>query len=323
MQRTTSPHYTSPNHYQQCALDDLREALADRAAELAERLLGKPAATYKNGNELRWGNKGGFTVHIHGPRRGTWVDSQTQKGGDMLSLIMREQGCTFRGALDFARDFVGSTIAPLPPPRRVKPRPPPRDGWKRVWHDSVDPRGTLVEDYLRSRYLMLPDEVAGRTIRYHGSLWRDGSTCPGMVALFTDIHTDEPCGVHRTFLDSDGKKIDRRMLGRAGNAAIKLSADEDVEQGLHVGEGIETCLAAWLAGFRPVWAVGSCGGIARFPLLAGIDAISVLTELNDGGANQQAVEHLRETWAEREVLVIDPLVGDDIADAWGGNHATR
>jgi len=314
---------TAQRYHQSTALDDLRAALADRAAELAEHLLGKPDATYKNNSEHRWGNKGGFTVHIHGPRRGTWVDSQTHKGGDLLALIMREKGCTFRGAIDFARDFVGSVVAaPLPQPQiREKPRPPPADAWKRVWHDSVDPRGTLVETYLRSRHLTLPDEVADRTIRYHASLWRDGATHPGMVALFTDIHTNAPCGIHRTFLDGEGQKVDRRMLGRAGNAAIKLSADEDVEQGLHVGEGVETCLAAWLAGFRPMWALGSCGGIARFPLLARIDAISILAERNDGGANQQAVEQLGETWAEREVLLVEPLVGDDINDAWRADHA--
>jgi hypothetical protein len=76
-----------------------------------------------------------------------------------------------------------------------------------------------------------------------------------------------------------------------------------------------------LAGYRPTWAVGSAGGIARFPLLAGIDAISVLTERNDGGANQDAVEQLRTTWTGREVLVIEPLVGDDCNDAWRPDHA--
>jgi len=303
------------------ALDDLRTALCDRAASLAECLLGKPDATYKNGSELRWGNKGGFTVYVSGPKRGGWIDSATQKGGDLLSLIMREKGCTFRGGIDFARDFVGSVAAPPLHAKRREKKPPPPDAWKRVWGNSIEPRGTVVETYLRSRYLALPADMAGNAIRFHGALWRDGKTHPGMVALFRDIQTDEPCGIHRTFLNSDGKKIDRRMLGRAGIAAIKLCPDENVTQGLHVGEGVETCLAAWLAGFRPVWALGTCGGIARFPLLAGIDAIRVLSERNDGGANEAAVNQLRETWSEREVLVVEPLLGDDINDAWRADHA--
>ena len=73
-----------------------------------------------------------------------------------------------------------------------------------------------------------------------------------MLALFRDIASQEPCGIHRTFLDSDGRKLDRKMLGRGKSAAIKIDANENVTHGLHIGEGVETCLAAHLAGFRPV-----------------------------------------------------------------------
>ena len=57
------------------------------------------------------------------------------------------------------------------------------------------------------------------------------------------------------------------MLGRAKGAAIKLDPDDDVTLGLHIGEGIETCLAARQLGYRPVWALGSAGAIAAFPVL--------------------------------------------------------
>jgi hypothetical protein len=138
-----------------------------------------------------------------------------------------------------------------------------------------------------------------------------------MVALFRDIVTNEPCGIHRTFLDGDGRKLDRKMLGRAGGAAIKLADDEDVTVGLHIGEGIETCLAAQLAGFRPVWALGSKVGIDSFPVLPGIAAITVLGEVNDGGANHNATETCAARWirAGREAFIIEPLVGDDLNDA--------
>ncbi len=62
------------------------------------------------------------------------------------------------------------------------------------------------------------------------------------------------------------------MTGPSGGAAIKLDADETCEQGVAVGEGIETVLPGRHLGFRPGWALGSAGGITAFPLLAGIEA---------------------------------------------------
>ena len=118
------------------------------------------------------------------------------------------------------------------------------------------------------------------------------------------------------------------MLGRACGAAIKLDADASVALGLHVGEGVETCLAAHAAGFRPVWALGTvgivrrdgttAGGIAAFPVLCGIEALTVLGELNDGGANYRASQACAARWVEagREAYIVAPLTGDDLNDVW-------
>ena len=46
----------------------------------------------------------------------------------------------------------------------------------------------------------------------------------------------------------EARKIERKFLGPVAGAAIKLDADEDVLGGLHIGEGIETCLAARMLG---------------------------------------------------------------------------
>jgi Toprim domain-containing protein len=188
----------------------------------------------------------------------------------------------------------------------------------RVWDEARDPRGTIVEAYLRSRELVPSDELCGEVLRFHPGLKFDGAHAPGMVALFRDIATNEPCGLHRTFLDSDGRKFGRRMLGRAKHAAIKLDADEDVALGLVIGEGIETALAARLAGFRPMWALGSVGAIADFPVLSGISAITILGEIDDDGANYRAAQACAARWiaAGQEAFIIAPLTGGDLADVW-------
>jgi hypothetical protein len=184
-----------------------------------------------------------------------------------------------------------------------------------VWQAARDPRGTPVERYLATRGLSLPDDIAGTVIRFHPALRYRGALAGGLVALFRDIKTNEPVAIHRVFLDAAGQKLERMMLGPVGTAAIKLDADEEVTVGLHIGEGLETCLAARLAGFRPVWALGSAGAIGKFPVLPGIETVTVLGEV-DTGANRRAALACARRWtrADREVLVVDPLVGGDLND---------
>jgi hypothetical protein len=96
-----------------------------------------------------------------------------------------------------------------------------------------------------------------------------------MLALFRDIRTDEPRAISRTFLDPEGRKLERKFLGPVGGAAIKLDADEDVLGGLHIGEGVETTMTARQVEYRrPAWALGSRGAIAAFPVLSGIECLT-------------------------------------------------
>ena len=193
-----------------------------------------------------------------------------------------------------------------------------------LFAEAVSPIGTIVETFLASRNgLRLPEDVASSVVRYHPACpWRDsdiGPTIrvPAMVAAMRNIRTNELTGVHRTRLTPDGQKVGRKMLGIAAGAAIKLDADEEVTQGLVIGEGIETCLAARQLGYRPVWALGSVGGIERFPVLSGLDCLSILAEDDATGANAKAITALADRWHEagREVLAIASRVGGDINDA--------
>jgi putative DNA primase/helicase len=108
------------------------------------------------------------------------------------------------------------------------------------------------------------------------------------------------------------------MLGPVASAAIKIDGDDDVQQGLAVGEGFETCLAGRMLGFRPIWALGSAGAIASFPVLAGIDCLTILAETDDSGANARAAKACRDRWlsAGRELIIATPRVAGDMNDAW-------
>lgn len=187
-----------------------------------------------------------------------------------------------------------------------------------LWQDAVEPRGTIVESYLGSRHLELPEDIAGRVVRFHASCpFGPGVRMPCMITAFRSIIGDKLQAIHRTALTPDGKKIDRKMLGPVAGAAIKIDADEDVEQGLTIGEGFETCLAGRQLGFRPVWALGSAGAIGLFPVLPGIDGLTILAETDDSGANARAVKTCGNRWAaeQREIIVATPRAAGDMNDA--------
>jgi putative DNA primase/helicase len=122
-------------------------------------------------------------------------------------------------------------------------------------------------------------------------------------------------GIHRTALTPDGAKIGRKMLGVTKDVAIMLDGDEDVAQGLCIAEGIESALAGRELGWRPCWALGSAGAIAKFPVMTGIECLNVLGENDE--ANRKAVQEVGTAWssAGREVLVISPTCAGDMNDA--------
>jgi putative DNA primase/helicase len=187
----------------------------------------------------------------------------------------------------------------------------------KIWADCIDPRGTLAERYLRDhRELELPDNVAYSVIRFHAGLrYEIGKYLPGMVCLLRDIKTDEPCGIHRTFLDRyTGKKIDRRMLGVAKGAAIKLDAEPSTT--LTIGEGVETVLAARAAGFTPAWALGSSGSVRCFPVLKHLRELTILQE-NDATSRRDVNSCSRSyLQTRRPVNIIEPKIGNDFNDCW-------
>src|SRR5262249_28185193 len=163
--------------------------------------------------------------------------------------------------------------------------------------------GTPVEHYLASRHLSLP--LGAEALRFHPACLFSSTRKPAMVALVRNIESNEPQAIHRTALDRGGKM----SLGPISGGAIKLAPDEDVTIALGIAEGIETALSMqrlpeWFG--SPVWSVISASGIAKFPLLAGIETLAIAAD-NDGadGAGEKATIEVVERWQERETLVFE------------------
>ena len=191
----------------------------------------------------------------------------------------------------------------------------------KLWNEGRDPKHTIVEDYLRSRSLDLPPQLAGNVLRFHPRCpWRNESTgtterIPALIAAFRSIDDDQITAVHRIRLDQPHRwpKAERRMLGVVHRAAVKL--DPLGGTTLCIGEGVETSLAARQMGLTPTWALGSVGAISFFPVISGIKNLTILGET--GSASKEAQRLCARRWrhAFRHVQVAMPEVGCDLNDA--------
>jgi DNA polymerase-1 len=171
-----------------------------------------------------------------------------------------------------------------------------------LWEEGKPIAGTLAERYLiHTRKLdlaALPADVDA-VLRFHPRcpFGANGARHPCLLALFRDVESDAPAGIHRVGLTSDANKIKRLTLGRwPSPRAIKLWP---VTHKLTIGEGIESVLGAIRrsAITPPAWAMGPKADIANFPVLPGVKALTVLVDRGDPAALDGA-----ETCAMRYVV---------------------
>jgi len=108
-----------------------------------------------------------------------------------------------------------------------------------------------------------------------------------------------------------------------GGCVIGLWPDESVSTGLVIGEGVETVLSAATrftrhgALLQPAWATGSAGNLESFPILAGIETLTILVDNDESGRGQQAARRCAHRWAEarRNVSLLTPRGFGDFNDA--------
>jgi hypothetical protein len=184
----------------------------------------------------------------------------------------------------------------------------------RLWEAGESITGTLAAQYLQGRKITRGPAHPEDVLRFHPHCPFGGETLPCLIALFRDVETDEPAGIHRIALTPEllaGRaKVQRRMLGRWRRPrAFKLWPAGAT---LTIGEGIETCLGGATrchrgAPLRP-WALGSSTGIESFPLIRGVEHLNILVDrdANNVGINAARTCAARWTAAGRRVALLIP-----------------
>lgn len=290
---------------------------------------GLPLSWYPNGKRyglsLRAGNLAGdkgesLSICL---RTGAWKDHATgESGGDLISLYAAMKGIGQGDALQELSGTAPHTI-PQQPSVTAKMNTEPDDAAKisyalDIWTQGQDMEQTPAASYLNSRNLSYTPDMP---LKYHPACPKEQERHPAMLALITDAGTNKPCGVHRTFIKPDGAgkadfKPNKMMLGRAGNAVIRLTQGEDVTHGLGIVEGIENGLAILGIGWAPIWVALSSGGITNFSVLPGIESLTIFADHDKAG--QDAAQKCARRWTQagREVTIRTPSKhGSDWNDA--------
>jgi DNA polymerase-1 len=171
----------------------------------------------------------------------------------------------------------------------------------RLWERSKPIAGTLAANYLSGRGIdlgALPADI-NETLRFHPRCpFGRGVRRPCLIALFRDVRTGDPAGIHRIALTPGGHKLGRMALGKwPAPRAIKLWPAGST---LVVGEGIETVLAGATrirhrgALLQPAWSMAWETGVAKLPVLPGVERLIILVDHDPAG--KRAARQCAERW---------------------------
>jgi CHC2 zinc finger len=262
------------------------------------------------------------------------------KGRGAIDVVQFLDGCDFPAAV---ATLVDRRERPLPKLAPVPTKAPDGDGdlkrslasAARIASELVPISGSPGEAYLRDARKIDVSAIADvlsdtAAIGWHPAVYFNE---PGhqlhaqrlgcIVGIMTDPVTAQPTGaISRTYIYSGTKVGKAKTLGRPVGI-IRLTPDEEVTSGLCLAEGLESALFAMARGFRPMWSTGSAGIMRTFPVLNGVEALTLFVDHDrpkNGetiGSGEQAARETEACWlgAGREVRLIRTRAFGDINDS--------
>jgi hypothetical protein len=178
------------------------------------------------------------------------------------------------------------------------------DWGRKLWAECIPLSGVAL-DYLKARRCYAPPYG---DLKWHPTLKHpSGYIGAALVGLVTDVHTNEPLSLHRTWITATGKAdVDPPRLLLANHSTvggcIRLTPDDEANALLGIAEGLETALSlAWAP--LPVWAMIDANHLSQFPVLAGIQTLVIAQDQDAAGIAAATTCATRWAAADKEVLV--------------------
>jgi len=233
---------------------------------------------------------------------------------------------------------------PNPDGKRRSQKPPPErhkrlsDRGCELWNSACEiAGGCIAESYLNSHGCHIPPRSGH--LRLHPALpyyvrgqGQPLHVGPALLGLVTDIESGEPISLHQTWITASGEanlgehKPRKLLWNHRSDGVVRLWPDAETTMGLVLGKSIETCLVAARARLGPVWSTISACNLASFPVLPGLEGLTILVDHDKPDkygrrAGLLAAIELRDRYAlagldpERDIQVVCPNQEDSgVAD---------
>ena len=190
---------------------------------------------------------------------------------------------------------------------------------QKLWREGGSIQGTLSQQYLASRGIHHWSD----TQRHHSGLIY-AQTGERLPVLITAVQrAGQLVGLHRTYLNLDGSKRDKLMIGPCGGGAARLLGTQGP---LIVAEGIETALSLPSLNTDTVaryWAALSAGGVKALELPKSPSKLIIAAD--GDAAGEAAANELgqRAALAGWDVVMMAAPAGQDWNDVLMKQHNGR
>ena len=270
---------------------------------------------HRMAHEYRLGTQGSISIRL---ADGSYFNHETGEGGDMLALIQHTLHTDFKGALVWARGFVGLTspsfvvAPPVTLERKIDERAILQRGKAfAMLKRATDVNGTLAEVYLREKR-GITMEALPTSLRFlaHAYNYTAGGFYPAMIAPIRSAE-GEVIAAHCTFLDpATGDKLQgdgiksRLIFGACRGGALRLA---EVTERLALCEGIEDglsvlqCAPDW-----PVWVTGGTSGLRTVQIPPRVREVMICADRDEAGMQAARNVSVRLVSESRTVRIAFP-----------------
>jgi phage/plasmid primase-like uncharacterized protein len=258
------------------------------------------------------GGRDRFAVN---PSKQLWNCRGCACGGDAIDLVRHVDGCSYGEAV---RVLGGEGISRGVAPAARDHDRRSLDFAEQIWGQTTQLAPQAMA-YFERRGVPINDVPDHGGLRWHPSCpWEDGTT-PCVVGRYTSAVDNKPRGIWRRPIDGAKPKA----LGPTAGCVIRLWPDDAIEAALVLGEGVETTLAASTriehrgTMLQPAWAAGSAANMQSFPVLSGVECLTLLADNDTNGVGERAAQQCAQRWlaaGEDVELLIPNKAGVDFND---------